>query len=238
MTNKRSISLEYSSEKNIELHIKDENHWADNCIRTGTTTLSEDELYDFLNKTENASFGFFTVKVKEFKGIYLMAIINEDVYRRLKLLNLILSALAMSKKREPNLQILPGFNAERSILHDSNHSILTTHRQVGKERGEIIIPQLCREGVCGSCAKHDAWEDDYGPSSAGCWKKCCGFEGRFTEWKRCREAECERERPCIYWCNRPVQADCRSREFCSKCHLAGGTCCRSIGGDLIECTTS
>ena len=83
--NKQSISLEYSLEKNIELDIDDENHWAPRCIRAGTTALSDDELSDFLNKTKNATFGFFTVKIKEFKGIYLMAILNDIVNRRLRL---------------------------------------------------------------------------------------------------------------------------------------------------------
>jgi hypothetical protein len=82
---KRSISLEYSSEKNIELVIDDENHWAHRCIRGGTIVLKDDELYDFLNKTKNATFGFFTIKIKEFKSIYLMAIPNDIAYSRLEL---------------------------------------------------------------------------------------------------------------------------------------------------------
>jgi hypothetical protein len=56
--NKRSISLEYSSGKNIELEIDDDNHWAPRCVRAGTTTLSDDDLADFLNKTENATYCF------------------------------------------------------------------------------------------------------------------------------------------------------------------------------------
>ena len=83
--NKRYISLEYSSEKNIELNIDDENHWAPRCVRVGTTALTDDDLADFLNKTGNATFGFFTVKIKEFKGIYLMAILNDIMFRRLRL---------------------------------------------------------------------------------------------------------------------------------------------------------
>ena len=83
--NKRSISLEYSSEKNIELDIDDESHWATRCVRAGTTTLSDDDLADFLNKTENATFAFFTVKVREISGIYLMAILSDIVYRKLTL---------------------------------------------------------------------------------------------------------------------------------------------------------
>jgi hypothetical protein len=82
---KQSISLEYSSEKNIELHIKDENHWAHNCIRTGTTALSHDDLADFLKKTENATFGFFIVKIKESNSIYLLAILSGIVSRSQKL---------------------------------------------------------------------------------------------------------------------------------------------------------
>jgi hypothetical protein len=81
---KQSISLEYSLEKNIDLDIDDENHWAPRCVRAGTTTLSDGDLADFLNKTENATFGFFTVRIKESKSIYLMAIPN-DVNRRLRL---------------------------------------------------------------------------------------------------------------------------------------------------------
>jgi hypothetical protein len=83
--NKRSISLEYSSEKNIELDIDDENHWASRCVRDGTTALSNDDLADFLNKTENATFGFFTAKIKESNIIYLIAIPNDIVVRRLRL---------------------------------------------------------------------------------------------------------------------------------------------------------
>jgi hypothetical protein len=81
----KSISLEYYSERNIELDNDDENHWAPRCVRAGTTTLSDGDLADFLKKTENATFGFFTVKIKEFKGIYLMAILNDIVNRRLRL---------------------------------------------------------------------------------------------------------------------------------------------------------
>jgi hypothetical protein len=83
--NKRSISLEYSSGKNIDLDIDDENHWGPRCVRVGTTALTDDELFDFLNKTENATFGFFTVKIKESKSIYLMAILNDIVSRSQKL---------------------------------------------------------------------------------------------------------------------------------------------------------
>jgi hypothetical protein len=82
---KQSISLEYSSEKNIQLDIDDENHWATRCVRAGTTTLTDGDLADFLNKTENATFGFFTIKIKEFKGIYLIAILNDIMARRLRL---------------------------------------------------------------------------------------------------------------------------------------------------------
>jgi hypothetical protein len=57
--NKRSISLEYSSEKNIELDIDDKNHWAPRCIRAGITDLSNNNLDDFLNKTEKYYFCFF-----------------------------------------------------------------------------------------------------------------------------------------------------------------------------------
>jgi hypothetical protein len=89
--NKRSISLEYSLEKNIELDIDDENHWAPEGIRAGTIALSDDYLADFLGKTENATFGFFTVKIKEFKGIYLMAILSNILNRSLK-------AMPMSSK--------------------------------------------------------------------------------------------------------------------------------------------
>jgi hypothetical protein len=80
----KSISLEYSSEKNIELDI-DENYWAPSCVRAGTMALSHDDLSDFLNKTKNATFGFFTVKVKKISGNYLMAIVNGIVHRRLRL---------------------------------------------------------------------------------------------------------------------------------------------------------
>jgi hypothetical protein len=84
--NQGSISLEYSSEKNIELDTHDENYWAPKCVRAGTTTLSDDDDFaDFLNKTENATFGFFRVKTKESNSIYLMAILNDIVYRRLRL---------------------------------------------------------------------------------------------------------------------------------------------------------
>jgi hypothetical protein len=83
--NKQSISLEYSLEKNIEIDNDDENHWAPRCVRAGTTILSDDDLADFLDKTENATFGFFRVKIKDSKGIYLMAILNDNAARRLTL---------------------------------------------------------------------------------------------------------------------------------------------------------
>jgi hypothetical protein len=83
--NKQSISLEYSLEKNIELDIDDESHWAPRCVRAGTTPLSDGDLSDFLNKTENATFGFFIVKIKESNSIYLMAILSDIVSRSQKL---------------------------------------------------------------------------------------------------------------------------------------------------------
>ena len=83
--NIRSISLEYSLEKNIELDIDDESHWTTRCVRVGTTALTDDELFDFLNKTENATFGFFIVKIKESNSIYLMTILSDIVYRSQKL---------------------------------------------------------------------------------------------------------------------------------------------------------
>jgi len=82
---KQSISLEYSSKKISELDIDDENHWATRCIRAGTSALSDDDLADFLTKTGNATFGFFTVEINEFNSIYLMAILNDIVVRRLRL---------------------------------------------------------------------------------------------------------------------------------------------------------
>jgi hypothetical protein len=81
---KQSISLEYSLEKNIELDIDDENHWASRCIRAGTSAINDDDLSDFFNKTGNATFGFFTVRTKE-SNIFLMAILNDNVARRLRL---------------------------------------------------------------------------------------------------------------------------------------------------------
>jgi hypothetical protein len=47
--------------------------------------MSNNNLDDFLNKTENATFAFFTVKVKEIRGIYMMAILNDIVVSRLRL---------------------------------------------------------------------------------------------------------------------------------------------------------
>jgi hypothetical protein len=52
---------------------------------TNKTALSDGDLADFLNKTENATFGFFIVKIKEFNSIYLMAILSDIVYRNLRL---------------------------------------------------------------------------------------------------------------------------------------------------------
>jgi hypothetical protein len=71
--NKRSISLEYS-EKNIELDIDDENHWAPRCVRAGIIPLSDEELSDFLNKGKNATYGFFKVMMKEPRNSYLLVI--------------------------------------------------------------------------------------------------------------------------------------------------------------------
>jgi hypothetical protein len=81
----KTISLEFSSDKNIDLDVDDENHWAPRCVRAGRSDLSNNELADFLNKTENATFGFFTVKIEEFRGVYLMAILNNIVAGRLRL---------------------------------------------------------------------------------------------------------------------------------------------------------
>jgi hypothetical protein len=71
---KQSISLEYSSEKNIELDIDDENHWAPRCVRAGIIPLSDEELSDFLNKGKNATYGFFKVMMKEPRNSYLLLI--------------------------------------------------------------------------------------------------------------------------------------------------------------------
>jgi hypothetical protein len=51
--NKQSISLEYSLEKNIELDIDDENHWAPRCVRVGTTALTDDEKTSDSQKKSN-----------------------------------------------------------------------------------------------------------------------------------------------------------------------------------------
>jgi hypothetical protein len=82
---KQSISLEYSSEKNIELDIDDKNHWAPRCVSAGTLSMINNNLDDFLGKTKNATFGFFTIKIKESSSIYLMAILSDIVYRNLRL---------------------------------------------------------------------------------------------------------------------------------------------------------
>jgi len=50
--------------------------------------MNNNNLDDFLNKTKNATFALFTVKVKEIRGIYLMAILNDIVHRRLRLVQL------------------------------------------------------------------------------------------------------------------------------------------------------
>jgi hypothetical protein len=83
--NQRYISLEYFSEKNIELDIDDLSHWAHRCVGAGTMVLSHDDLADFLSKTENTTFAFFGIKIKEISGIYLVAILNDIVLSRLRL---------------------------------------------------------------------------------------------------------------------------------------------------------
>ncbi len=85
---KQSISLEYRSERIIELDTHDENDWARRCVRPGTTALSDAEVFDFLGKTGNATFGFFIVKIKDSNSIYLMEILNDIVVRRLRLVQL------------------------------------------------------------------------------------------------------------------------------------------------------
>jgi hypothetical protein len=82
---KQSISVEYPSERNIELDIDDENHWTPRCVRAGTIALTDEELSEFLNKTGNATFGFFTIKINESNSIYLVAILNDIVVRTLRL---------------------------------------------------------------------------------------------------------------------------------------------------------
>ena len=72
--NQGSISLEYSYEKNIELDIDDQNHWASRCIRAGIIPLRDEELSDFLNKVKNATYGFFKVMMKEPRNSYLLVI--------------------------------------------------------------------------------------------------------------------------------------------------------------------
>ena len=83
----KSISLDYSRE-HIEIDIDDENHWAPRCVRAGIITLIDNDLADFLSITKDATFGFFTFKIKELNSIYLMAILNDNMYKRLSLIPL------------------------------------------------------------------------------------------------------------------------------------------------------
>jgi hypothetical protein len=62
--NSNLVSLEYSSEKNIEVDIDDENGVLPRCVRARTSALSHEDLSDFLNKTKNATFRFFYSKDK------------------------------------------------------------------------------------------------------------------------------------------------------------------------------
>jgi len=40
----------------------------DALVKAGTTALSDDDLFDFLSKTENATFGFFRKKSRELRS--------------------------------------------------------------------------------------------------------------------------------------------------------------------------
>ena len=55
------------------------------ALGAGTTALSDADLDDFLNKTKNATFAFFRVKIKGSNSIYLMAILINIVVGRLRL---------------------------------------------------------------------------------------------------------------------------------------------------------
>jgi hypothetical protein len=55
------------------------------ALGAGTTTLSDDDLSNFLSKTESATFGFFTTMIKGSNSIYLMAILINIVVGRLRL---------------------------------------------------------------------------------------------------------------------------------------------------------
>ena len=134
-----------------------------------------------------------------------------------------------------NARRIPGFTAEISLYNYDQYPLVMSPFLETR-----IIPQRCMEGSCGSCSRHAAWEDDNGPESAGCWKKCCGSSGTFSDWRKCPESQCIRPPPrCTYFCNRPVQADCHSkRPFCSECLTKGGTCCWYISGDIMQCETA
>jgi hypothetical protein len=72
----RSVILQYSLENVIELSGINANHWAGRAIKgkMQRTSLSEDDLSDFLITTDNSSFGLFNVRSNTISNTYLMMI--------------------------------------------------------------------------------------------------------------------------------------------------------------------
>ena len=76
-----SITLQYSSERIIELVVPTNEHdgWAARAIKNKLTTLNDEEVEDFCQKVKDATFAFFTVKTDgESTHFYLMAIANNN----------------------------------------------------------------------------------------------------------------------------------------------------------------
>ena len=77
---KKSITLQYSEEKCLELNPKDTGSWALRAIKEKRTPINEQELEAFLHKTKDSTFGFFKMMGRDDVTfhLYLIAVVKDE----------------------------------------------------------------------------------------------------------------------------------------------------------------
>jgi hypothetical protein len=77
---KKSITLQYSEENCIDLNPKDTGSWVLRAIKEKRTSINEEELEAFLDKTGASTFGFFKItgRRKIAGSLYLIAVVKDE----------------------------------------------------------------------------------------------------------------------------------------------------------------
>ncbi|HKZ61186.1 MAG TPA: hypothetical protein VJZ68_02050, partial [Nitrososphaera sp.] len=75
---KFSISLQYSDDKCYKLDPSNTGAWVLRAIENKHTAVNDQELIEFLEKTNESTFGFFKKEEKDGVHIYLMAVAKLD----------------------------------------------------------------------------------------------------------------------------------------------------------------